>query len=257
MNILARIVERKRAEVAERKQRRGSRVLPPRTLPPKCDFAAALRQPGISIIAEIKRRSPSRGPLREGIDAAALAAEYQRAGARAISVLTDLDFGGSDADLIAAREATSIPLLRKDFTIDPYQIHEARALGASAILLIVRILHDSQLRDLLAVARECDLAALVETHTAAEADRAVAAGAEIIGVNARDLDTFDVSLQRVFDVRRRLQSNVITVAESGIQTRDDVLRLEDAGFDATLIGESLLRALDPAVKLRELLGGVA
>ena len=258
MNILAQIVERKTAEVAERKRGVTLAAIQKRSAPPPLDFAAALRMPGISTIAEIKRRSPSRGPLRDGINAAELAAAYESAGARAISVLTDSDFfGGSDQDLDAARASTAIPILRKDFTIDPYQVYEARALGASAILLIVRILDDSQLRDLLAVARACDLPALVETHSPVESDRAVTAGAEIIGVNSRDLDTFDVSLDRAFEVKRHLPANVATVAESGIQTCDDVRRLEDAGFDAILVGETLLRASDPAAKLRELIGGAA
>lgn len=256
MNILAQIVERKTAEVVERKRGLTLSALQKRSAPPPRDFAVALRAPGISAIAEIKRRSPSRGKLCDDIDAGKLAAAYELGGARAVSVLTDRDFfGGSDEDLQAARAETTIPLLRKDFTIDPYQIYEARALGAGAILLIVRILEDSRLRDLLAVARECKLAALVETHSEPEADRALAAGAEIIGVNARDLDTFMIDLETVFQVKQRIPTSVITVAESGIQTRDDVRRLEKAGFDAILVGETLVRSSDPASKLRELIEG--
>lgn len=254
MNILAKIVERKNAEVAERKAALPLAVLKDRPTPAARDFAAALRAPGMSVIAEIKRRSPSRGWLCENLDAGRLAATYQRGGARAISVLTDRDFfGGSDEDLAAARAGASISLLRKDFTIDPYQVHEAAALGASAVLLIARILEDGLLRDLLAIARACNLAALVETHSEREAERALAAGAEIIGVNARDLDTFAVDLDTALRVKRQLPAAICAVAESGIQSRADVRRLETAGFDAILVGETLVRASDPAAALRGLL----
>ncbi len=206
------------------------------------------------MIAEIKRRSPSKGLLRENLDPAAFARIYEECGARAISVLTDRDFfGGGDDDLRAALAATSIPILRKDFTIDPWQIWEARALGASAILLIVRILHDAFLRELIEVARECELAALIETHNEAEAEQAIAAGATIIGVNARDLDTFVTDFETVFRVKRRIPAGTITVAESAIRTRDDVARAEAAGFDAILVGETLVRADDPGAALRNLL----
>jgi indole-3-glycerol phosphate synthase len=258
MNILAKIVARKEAEVADRTRRVPLWAIRDQAPPPPRDFVAALRRPGISAIAEIKRRSPSRGVLCACINAGELAAAYERGGARAVSVLTDRDFfGGSEEDLDAARTETMIPILRKDFTIDPYQIYESRALGASAILLIVRILEDSRLQELLAVARECKLAALVETHNEREVERALVAGAEIIGVNARDLDTFKVDPAGVLSVKQRIPASVIAVAESGIQTRDDVLRLEKAGFDAILVGETLVRSPDPAAKLRELIGGAA
>ncbi|MBI5866650.1 MAG: indole-3-glycerol phosphate synthase TrpC [Planctomycetes bacterium] len=258
MNILRTIVEAKKREVAERSRKRSLTALRASPAPPLRSFSAALRTPGISAIAEIKRRSPSRGVLRENIDPAAIARQYERAGAAALSVLTDCDFfGGSDEDLRSARSATSIPVLRKDFIVDSYQIHESRQLGADAILLIVRILDDAQLRDFHALATELGLAVLVETHDATEAERALAAGAQIIGVNARDLDTFEVSLERVFRVKQRISPGCVTVAESGIRDPADVQRLNDAGFDAILVGETLLRSPDPGAKLAALLGGPA
>lgn len=255
MNILDEIVKRKAAEVAQRKQLRpisALREMPPR--PPR-DFAAALARPGLSIIAEIKRRSPSRGPLVESLDPAELARAYEAGGAAALSVLTDREFfGGSEQDLMAARSAVCLPVLRKDFTIDEYQIYEARAIGADAILLIARILDDAQLRDLNAIAAAVGLAALVETHVAAEVDRALAAGATIIGVNSRDLDTFEVRLDAALALRPRIGA-AIAVAESGVHTAEDVCRVRAAGFDATLVGESLVRSGDPRTKLAELLAG--
>lgn len=256
MNILAQIVDRKRAEVATRAAKLPLDTLKRVQFPgSRRDFAAALRAPGISVIAEIKRRSPSKGLLRETLDPAELARTLQGAGAHAISVLTDRDFfGGSDDDLKAALASATIPLLRKDFTIDPYQIWEARALGASAILLIARILGESRLRELVEITRECGLAALVETHVDAEVQCAIAAGAEIIGVNARNLDTFATDFETVFRLRGRIPAGVLSVAESAIRTREDVQRAQDAGFDAILVGETLMRAHDPAAKLHELLG---
>lgn len=255
MNILAQIVERKRNEIATR-----SALLPLPSLKnmicptPRRDFAAALRTPGIAVIAEIKRRSPSKGLLRENLDPSVFGRMYQDSGASAISVLTDRDFfGGGDEDLKAALVSTTIPILRKDFTIDPWQIWEARSLGASAVLLIVRILPQSLLRELIEVAQECELAALVETHNEAEAEQAVAAGAKIIGVNARDLDTFATDFDGIFRVRARIPAGVVSVAESSIRTRADVMRAESAGFDAILVGETLVRAANPGAALRDLL----
>jgi len=252
---LSGIVEAKRAEVDARMRARPLRRLLGEEAPPARDFAAALASPGISAIAEIKRRSPSKGVLREDLRVEALAARYAESGARALSILTDREFfGGSDEDLIAARGATELPVLRKDFTIDPYQIHEARRLGADAVLLIVRILGPGQLRELSAVAREVGLAAVVEVHTEAELDRANKAGAAIIGINSRDLDTFETDLSGAMRLRESIPPDRIAVAESGIRTREDVRRVERQGFDAMLVGESLLRADEPGSKLAELLG---
>lgn len=255
MHILDQIVNTKRAEVAARRRTCPPAALRERPLPPLRDFAAALRRPRlIAAICEIKRRSPSRGPLREHLLAAEIAASYARHGAAAVSVLTDFPyFGGSDEDLLAARAAVALPVLRKDFTIDAYQLHEARALGADAILLIARILSDLQLRDFLWLARRLGLAALVETHNEREVERAVACGAEIIGVNNRDLDTFAVELDTCLRLRPLIPGHCIAVAESGIAAAADVRRLLDAGYHAMLIGESLIRAPDPGLQLRALL----
>ncbi len=255
MTILERIVARKREEVLER-----SRVFPLSSLraalpAERRDFAAALAAPGLSAICEIKRRSPSRGPLCESLDPVELAGNYARSGAAALSVLTDRDFfGGSEDDLRQAREATALPVLRKDFTIEPYQVFEARAIGADAILLIAAILTDTVLSDLRRLAAELGLAALVEVHDEAELDRAIAAGATLIGVNNRDLRTFKVSLETCLRLRARIPSGVLSVAESGIATRADVRRLEDAGFDAALIGEALVTDPRPGARLESLLG---
>lgn len=254
MNILDTIVKQKQAEVAERKVSRPLSALRDLPATPARDFAAALARPGLSVIAEFKRRSPSRGLLASSLDPALVARAYEAGGAAAMSVLTDREFfGGSETDLQAARAAVCLPVLRKDFTIDEYQVHEARAIGADAVLLIVRILEDALLRDLLAAAGAVGLAALVETHTAEEVDRALAAGARIIGVNSRDLDTFEVRLDAALALRPRI-GDAIAVAESGIQTADDARRVRAAGFDAILVGESLVRSGDPQAKIAELLG---
>jgi len=255
MDFLSKIVAHKRDEVEARKRAHPLNELRSSVLPGLRDFAAALRRPGVSAIAEIKRRSPSKGPLRADLAVERVARSYQQNGATALSVLTEQRFfGGSEDDLRLAREATDLPVLRKDFTIDEYQIHEARQIGADAILLIARILGDTQLRDYLLLARELELAALVEVHDEQELGRAAACGAEIVGVNNRNLDTFVVDLDTAVRLKARVPAGCITVAESGIRTRDDVKRLEDAGYDAILVGEALLRARDAGDKLAELLG---
>ncbi len=255
MDFLAKIVAHKRDEVAARRRVRPLAELRRTAPPPPRDFAAALRRPGVSAIAEIKRRSPSKGILCKDLDVAHVVRSYEKNGAAALSVLTDGEFfGGTDEDLRRARESTKLPALRKDFTIDEYQIHEARQLSADAILLIVRILSDAQLRDYTLLARELGLAALVEVHDQDELSRAVAGGAEIIGVNSRNLDTFEVSLDTPIRLKDDVPAGCLAVAESGINTRDDVRRLEDAGYDAILVGEALMRTPDPGRKLAELLG---
>lgn len=253
--ILERIVARKREELAQRRRARGESSLRDQAGTAPRDFAAALRPPGLSAIAEIKRRSPSRGLLREALDPARLAEAYAHGGAAALSVLTDHDFfGGSDDDLRAARAAVPLPVLRKDFTIDPYQVWEARWIGADAILLIVRILSAPQLRELLAAADEAQLAALVEVHDERELERAAEARAKIIGVNNRNLDDFSVDIGTSLRLRPRLPGGVLSVAESGIRSCGDADELAQAGFDAILVGESLLTAPDPAEALQRLLG---
>ncbi|MEE8169519.1 MAG: indole-3-glycerol phosphate synthase TrpC [Phycisphaerae bacterium] len=219
------------------------------------DFAAVLRRPGLSVIAEIKRRSPSRGLLREALDAAEVAGLYERHGAAAVSCLTDRRFFGALADdLSSARAAVSVPVLRKDFLIDQVQVHESRWMGADAVLLIVRILSSDQLLNLMAIGRSLGMHALVEVHCAAELDAALDCGAGIIGVNNRDLDSFEVNLETALRLKQRIPADVICVAESGISRREDVVALETAGFDAILLGEALVRAADPGVRLGELMG---
>jgi indole-3-glycerol phosphate synthase len=255
--ILDEILAHKRVEVAERKRARPLGVLQDalRSTPPAParSFSAALRQPGVAIIAEIKRKSPSGGELRPGASATDLAGMYAAAGAAALSVLTDARyFGGSDADLGAARTASGLPTLRKDFVVDPYQVFEARLIGADAVLLIVRALSDRELRDLLALADALGLDALVETHSAAEVEQALNAGARIVGVNNRDLDTLVTDVSLAPRLRSLVPPECVFVAESGMSQPSEVAALIEFSVDAVLIGEALVRAPDPASKLRGL-----
>jgi indole-3-glycerol phosphate synthase len=217
------------------------------------DFVAALRQPGVSLIAEIKRASPSKGPLRPDLDPVSLAREYEAGGASAISVLTDERFfQGSLEDLRAVRQSVGLPVLRKDFVIHPYQVYQARAAGADAILLIVAALDDGALYSLQELAAELGMAVLVEVHSAAELMRALKMGPAIIGVNNRDLHTFEVNLDTTVSLRPLVPAGVALVSESGVRNRDDVARLELLGVDAILVGEALVRAGDVADKIGEL-----
>ena len=210
----------------------------------------------VSIIAEVKRASPVKGVFREKLDPAALALQYKEGGARAISVLTDPTFfKGSVEDLRAARDAAGLPILRKDFVVDDYQLWEAKVMRASAVLLIVRILDRAQLRDYLALAREeLKLAALVEVHTEKELDAALDAKADLVGINNRDLDTFKTTLETTARLRALIPPGPVVVSESGIATRDDVILLRQMNVDAALIGEELVKSLDPVKKLKELRG---
>jgi len=215
--------------------------------PPARDFAGALRVPGLSVIAEVKRRSPSAGVLASGLDPASRAVAYRDGGAAALSVLTEPDhFAGAPEDLVVARLAVDLPVLRKDFVLHPAQVWQSRALGADAVLLIAAILDDVLLRDLLGEADAAGLAALVEVHDAAEAERAAAAGAGIVGVNNRDLRTFRVDLATAERLRPLLPDGAVTVAESGVSDPEAAARMADAGYDAVLVGEALVRAGDPA-----------
>jgi indole-3-glycerol phosphate synthase len=253
--ILDRIVATKRDEIAVRRREMPVERLAQEPGPQPRRLSSALSATGVSIIAEIKRRSPSKGPLRENIDAAALARDYELAGARALSVLTDGPyFGGCDADLRQARAATSLPVLRKDFTIDPYQIYEARHLGADAILLIVRLLEPDRLREMLALSRELGLEVLVEVHSQPELNTAIECGAAIVGVNSRDLTTFETDLGVALRLRESIPDDRISVAESGIRCAADVEGLRVAGFDGCLVGESLITADNPGDALRRLRG---
>jgi indole-3-glycerol phosphate synthase len=225
--------------------------------PPARGFVAALRAAaGLSVIAEVKRRSPAKGELDAGLDPAELARAYERGGAACLSVLTDREFfDGSPADLRDAREATALPVLRKDFTVAAADVCDARLMGADAVLLIVAALDDAELRDFHALAGELHLDALVEVHDEAELDRALAAGAHLLGVNQRDLVTFDVDANRAVRVGRVLAEHgddVVRVAESGIRGPEDATVLAAAGFDAVLVGESLVTSGDPAAAVRAL-----
>jgi indole-3-glycerol phosphate synthase len=226
-----------------------------RLAPPPRPFAAALRAPAISVIAEVKRRSPSKGDLRPDLDATELARCYEEGGAACLSVLTDAPhFGGSAEDLQLARAATSLPVLRKDFTVCEADVWAARAMGADAVLLIVAALQHGELERFLGQASELGMASLVEVHDEAELDAALGAGAELVGVNQRDLRSFDVDTQRAVRLAGRIPEGVVSVAESGISSREDVSRLEAAGFDAVLVGESLVMAASASSAVANLRG---
>ncbi|MCU1486591.1 MAG: trpC [Actinomycetia bacterium] len=221
--------------------------------PPTRGFAAALRGGPLAVISEIKRRSPSKGDLFPDLVPADLAATYEAGGASCLSVLTDAEFfGGSVADLQAARTACSLPVLRKDFTVDARDVVDARLMGADAVLLIVAALSDDELRSFHELATEVGLDALVEVHDAVELDRAIAAGATLIGVNQRDLATFTVDRDLAAKLRPSMPEGAVTVAESGVRDRADAEGLAAAGYDAILVGESLVTSADPRAALAEL-----
>jgi indole-3-glycerol phosphate synthase len=224
---------------------------------PHALLAAVENDEGINIIAEFKRRSPSKGVIRENADAAAIARSYEAAGAAAISVLTEEDyFDGSLDDLRAVRAAVSIPILRKDFIFDEYQVHEAAAAGADALLLIVAALEDEKLAELLRLTEEdLGMDALVEVHTRVEFDRANASGARLVGVNNRDLHTFTVSTATSLELAQFATANTVLVSESGL-TPNEVPRLKAAGYKGFLVGETLMRADDPESELRAFRGEV-
>jgi indole-3-glycerol phosphate synthase len=245
--ILASIVEAKREALGALRSRAAAlEAAAARAAAPR-DFHRALARAGrVSLIAECKRRSPGAGQIRPDLDPARLAAAYARAGASAVSVLTDdAHFGGSNDDLASARDAVDLPVLRKDFTLDPLHVLEARAAGADAVLLIVRILSDESLSRLDAYARGLGMAALVEVHDRQELERAVAVGARIIGINNRDLSTFRTELDTTLRLIEAVPDDALVVSESGIADPEDVVLLGDAGVDAVLVGEALLRASDP------------
>lgn len=253
--ILDKIVAHKREELEARKQQRPLDEVQAAvaTAPAPRNFAIALAAPGVRLIAEVKRASPSKGVFTDDLDPVALARIYREHGASAISVLTDERFfQGSLDDLRRVREAVDIPVLRKDFIIDPYQVLESRAAGADAVLLIVAILDDETLAELQALAQILGMHALVEVHDEDELDRALAVDAPVIGINNRDLRDFTVDLGTTERLCQRLSSGTIVVAESGISTADDVRRLGDAGANAILVGEALVTAEDTAAKAREL-----
>ncbi|HEV2388683.1 MAG TPA: indole-3-glycerol phosphate synthase TrpC [Candidatus Acidoferrales bacterium] len=256
--ILDRIVDARRAAVEHRK-----RVLPlpvlrlavERSQAPVRDFRQALAGPGIRVIAELKRASPSRGVLRPAYAVDWLAQRLELAGAAALSVLTEEEFFQGELEhLKQARRQTSVPLLRKDFHFDPWQVWEARAAGADSFLLVVSILDDARLVELISLGRALGMEPLVEVHSRAELDRALGAGALAIGVNNRDLRTFDVRLETSLELIEAIPDECVAVSESGLRAPADLERLSRAGFDAFLIGEQLMTAEDPGAALRSLLG---
>lgn len=263
-DILQRILTRKREEISERKAQRSTAALRARCAdaPPVRGFAAALHTRVLTgqaaVIAEIKRASPSRGVIRGDFDPAGIARNYEQGGAACLSVLTDVDFfQGADAFLQQARAACTLPVLRKDFTVDRYQVLEARALGADAVLLIAAALDNAALANLHAYALQFGLDVLVEVHNIVDLQRALALPVEartLIGVNNRDLHTFETDIATTLLLRDKVPGDRLLVAESGITTREDVARLRAAGVDAFLVGEACMRADDPGVELARLFG---
>ena len=255
-NALAPIIESTREEIARRRDRvpdaelereaarRGGELRP---------FAEALARPGLSVIAEHKRCSPSAGVIRADLRLEDVVGSYERGGAAALSILTEgQSFGGSLDDLRAARAASALPILRKDFIVDAYQLHEALAAGADAILLIVAALDQAELEGLHRTAESLGLAALVEVHDERELERASALGTSLIGINNRDLTTLQVDVRRTFELMPGVPDGATVVAESGLRTRRDLAELEDAGVDAVLVGEALMRSADIEAACREL-----
>ncbi|MGD0135191.1 MAG: indole-3-glycerol phosphate synthase TrpC [Bryobacteraceae bacterium] len=251
-DILATIVEQKKLDLEVRDPSVEERA--ERSVTQRRDFLAALRGRTPAVIAEIKQASPSKGVLATQFDPASIARWYQQGGAAALSVLTDeRHFQGSLSDLASARAAVGIPVLRKDFTIDAYHVHQAAAHSADAILLIAAILSERQMRDFRELAEHYRMAALVEVHDEEELKPAIASGARIIGVNNRNLHTFEVSLETSLDLADKIPSGVTRIAESGIHSSADIERLRSAGYQAFLVGEHLMKSGDPVAALRALL----
>lgn len=254
MGFLTDFVDDLRRRLAEHPLDDGALLARASARPPARDFVAALREHSPALIAELKRASPSAGEIADTVDPVAQAVAYAAAGAAAISVLTEpRHFHGSLADLEAVRIAVQVPVLRKDFLVHPAQVIEARARGADAVLLITASLTDDELTAMLAVARDLGMGALVETHTENELDRAIASGAEVVGVNARDLETLEVDVERALERVSRIPSDRVAVFESGVKTRADVRAAVEAGASAILVGEALMRAGDPRAVVRQLL----
>jgi indole-3-glycerol phosphate synthase len=250
---LNQILDSTRRGLPSLREQRGALEREASSRPGPPSLSGALQGERVAVVAEVKRRSPSAGVIRDDLDPRERAVLYARHGASAISVLTDpTHFGGSVEDLRAAAERVQVPLLRKDFILDELQVIEARAAGAAAVLLIVRALSSDRLSALLACARAVGLEALVEVHTAAELDRALAADARIIGVNSRDLDTFRIDVAEAWELLARVPADRVAVAESGMQGPDDVERAALAGADAVLVGTALSAAPDPAALLGRL-----
>jgi indole-3-glycerol phosphate synthase len=251
--VLDKIVAHHREQAADDPRPSDALVAEAMAAPEGRDFAAALRQPGLSVIAEVKRRSPSKGELAPELDPAALARAYAAGGAACLSVLTDETFfGGSMKDLAEARAASGLPSLRKDFTVSLNDICDARLAGADAVLLIVAALSPRELREFHQLATDLRLACLVEAHDEEEVEAALSAGARIVGINQRDLRDFSVDPERATRLVKLIPDEVLKVAESGISGTDEAARAFDAGYDAVLVGELLVRSADPAATIEEL-----
>jgi indole-3-glycerol phosphate synthase len=256
MDFLQTILEDKRVEVEVAKRRKPLGVMRQQSAETKGirDFKGALQRQGMALIAEIKKSSPSKGTLTEKFDHLDLALQYQSGGADALSVLTDKKhFGGDKLFVQDVKDITRLPILRKDFLIDEYQVYESRVLGADAVLLIVKALSKDQLRELYECAMNTGLAALVETHSADDIEMANEIKADIIGINNRDLSTFEVTLQHSLDLRELVHADALCVSESGIVSADEVQQLQKAGFKAVLVGEGLLRQADRSAAVRTLI----
>jgi indole-3-glycerol phosphate synthase len=253
LTILERILAVKRAEIAAAKKFRVEIETRARAAPTPRNFVAALRAKHPAVIAEIKRASPSKGLLRAHFDPAAIAKSYEKAGAACLSVLTDKEFfQGAPEHLSAARAACSLPVLRKDFLIDPYQVFESRALGADCILLIAACLQDSKMRDLETLAHGLGMAVLVEVHDGDELERALELKTPLVGINNRNLRTFETRLETTLDLLPRIPSDRLVITESGIVSKDDIARMRSAGVHAFLVGEAFMRASDPGAELKKL-----
>jgi indole-3-glycerol phosphate synthase len=255
VSILERILTAKRAEIAAARAKTPDEEMraQARAAPPARDFVGALRSKRPAVIAEIKRASPSKGLLRENFDPAAIARSYEQAGAACISVLTDAGFfQGSPMHLQQARAACALPALRKDFIIDPYQAYESRAMGADCVLLIAACLEDGQMLELEALALGLGMAVLVEVHDAAELERALVLKTPLVGINNRNLRTFETRLETTLELLPRVPKGRIVVTESGILCPEDVARMRAAGVHTFLVGEAFMRAPDPGAALRKL-----
>ena len=257
MSVLERIVEAKRAEIAAARERASLDTVKAqaRSASAVRDFVGALRAKRPAVIAEIKKASPSRGVLREQFEPAAIARSYERAGAACLSVLTDRQFfQGAPEHLLAARSACALPVLRKDFVIEPYQVFESRALGADCILLIAACLSVDEMLELERIATALGMAVLAEVHDAEELERALSLKTPLIGINNRNLRTFETRLETTLNLLSRVPKERIVVTESGILGGTDVKRMRDAGVETFLVGEAFMRSSDPGAALRELFG---
>ncbi len=255
MSILDTIIEEKLLEIEKIKQSMPLEYLKKELLSETRDFKSCLMGGRTSVIAEIKRQSPSAGLIREDFDPTAIAKLYEKAGAEAVSVLTDEKFfGGKSTFLKQVRQSVAIPILRKEFIIDEFQIYESRYLGADCVLLIASVLSENTLKHFIQIANRLSMDCLVEAHSGEDIEKSLRVGAEIIGINNRNLDTFDVDINTSLSLKKRIPKGIITVSESGIKTREDVLKLESSGFDAILVGETLMREAHIEDKLRELKG---